>query len=448
MEKRACWISYLDFELYLKDLNEAEFREQVSSMYDIILEHQLNTVIVHVRAFGDAIYPSDYYPYATYLYSDRNSRGYDALKIMIDMAHERGIYFEAWINPYRISKDDASTASYLQTKQYKSILPYTIMYQTANGETAMALDPKSEKTQALIVNGVRELLDNYAVDGIHFDDYFYVRGMDDDLSTSLKMEYVNQLIQQVYEVVHQYKNVTFGISPAGNLENARAQGADVDIWLSQDGYIDYIMPQIYWSDMYIVNEETIRMFKNRCNEWMNINMLHKPMYIGLALYRVGEKDFVDYGWSEHSRNLADQCAYLYENGCNGFALFRFEWLRKEQSEAELCALKEYIIKYRLQEQSSYTEENYHAWNHSTDEIPKCITENVEKCFPGYGSVSMFMKDYFLIYAIKYTDGTFGSWKKYSMFDNKWMSEYDPEIKIIGIPREDVKKYLIFYWQVL
>lgn len=448
MDKRACWISYLDFELYLKDLNETEFRKQVSVMYDIVLEHNLNTVIVHVRAFGDAIYPSDYFPYATYLYSDRNSRGYDALNIMIDMAHERGLYFEAWINPYRISKDDITTASYIQTKEYASILPYTITYHTANGETAMALDPQAAETKELIVNGIRELLDNYAVDGIHFDDYFYVSGMGDNLSTSLKMKYVNQLITQVYELVHQYKNVTFGISPAGNLENARAAGADIDTWLSQDGYIDYIMPQIYWSDMFVVNGETISLFKNRCNEWIKLNLLHKPMYIGLALYRVGENDSVDYGWGNNSRNLADQCAYLYENGCDGFALFRFEWLQKEQSVAELYALNNYIVMYRLQDHTAYTEDNYHVWVNSTDAFPQCITDEVTKCFPGYGNVSLFLEDYVLFYAIKNKDGTLSSWKKYTVFDNECLSEYNPMIKIMGIPREDVKKYLIFYKQVL
>ena len=34
-------------------------------------------------------------------------------------------------------------------------------------------DPSSAQVQKLVANGVKELVANYAIDGVHMDDYFY-----------------------------------------------------------------------------------------------------------------------------------------------------------------------------------------------------------------------------------------------------------------------------------
>ena len=104
-DKRACWISFLDMEEYLLDLSEDEFRTKISQMYDNIISYGMNTVIVHTRAMGDAMYPSEYFSLSIYLDSDR-SMAYDPMHIMVELAHEKMLYFEAWINPYRLSKNE------------------------------------------------------------------------------------------------------------------------------------------------------------------------------------------------------------------------------------------------------------------------------------------------------------------------------------------------------
>lgn len=87
--KKACWISFLDIEVLLQDKNEKDFRDKVSAMYDNVIQYGMNTVIVHVRALGDAMYPSDYYPWAEYFTTDRRDPGYDPLQIMLDLAHQK-----------------------------------------------------------------------------------------------------------------------------------------------------------------------------------------------------------------------------------------------------------------------------------------------------------------------------------------------------------------------
>ncbi|MDE7476780.1 MAG: family 10 glycosylhydrolase [Lachnospiraceae bacterium] len=339
-DKKACWISFLDIEEILQDKTEKDFRTNVSAMYDNVVKYGMNTVIVHVRALGDAMYPSNYYPWAEYFTTNRNDPGYDPLQIMIELAHKKNLQFEAWINPYRLSRDNESTVSFKITPYYKLFLPYTIEYKAAGNQTCLALDPARQETRDLITNGVKEIVSNYDVDGIHFDDYFYVSGMADQLDVVSRKNYVNALISQVYETIKSIKpNCTFGISPAGNPDNARTQGADIDTWLSTPGYIDYIMPQIYWTDVYVTKSGAERMFTNRCKAWLQINKRDIPLYVGLALYRVGTTSNTDLGWSTSDTNLSYQYVTAKQLGYDGYALFRYQWLENDIAVGELNHLR-------------------------------------------------------------------------------------------------------------
>lgn len=346
-DKRACWVSYQDIYNELRDKSESSFRIAVSEMYDDILDNRMNTVIMHVRPMGDAIYPSSYYPWSTYISSDRSNPGYDPLEIMVELAHDKGLKIEAWINPYRLSFSDATTSSFKATSYYAKYKSY--IYEYENGDqTCMVLDPARQESRDLITNGVREIVSNYDVDAIHFDDYFYVSAMINSYSSapsvSARKENVNKLVKQVYSTIKEINpDCEFGISPEGNLDNARNQGADIDRWLSEEGYIDYIMPQIYWTDTYkLMSGAITTMFTNRCNEWQSINKDDVPMYVGLALYRAGEENSSDLGWSRAGNNLAKQYEIAYGKGFDGYALFRYEWLNKSIAESELNNLNEYV----------------------------------------------------------------------------------------------------------
>ncbi len=133
------------------------------------------------------------------------------------------------------------------------------------------MNPASQSVRDYIVDGVREIVENYDVDGIHFDDYFYVAGTHDGTTQNQRMDYVNMLIQDVYQTIKSIDDhVVFGISPQGNYENCISDGADIDTWLSEEGYIDYLMPQIYWSDQYGEGNEA--MFTQRCQQFADSNV--------------------------------------------------------------------------------------------------------------------------------------------------------------------------------
>lgn len=342
-EMRACWISYIDIESYLRDLDEDQFTSRLNEMYDNIINNNMNTVIVHVRAMGDAMYPSDYYPWSVYITSDRSAPEYDPLEIMVRLAHEKGLRFEAWINPYRLSHNDTTTNSFKETKYYEIFKRYTIEYTNSSGQTCLALDPSKEEARQLILCGVCEIVDNYDVDGIHFDDYFYVPGMADGLSQEEKMINVNKLVSATYYNIKCLdESCMFGISPAGNISYTMSQGTDIETWLSEEGYVDYIMPQIYWTDVYNTSEGECRMFTERCNEWLSYNKADVTFYVGLALYRAGENSDTDMGWGMYDNNIATQYCKAYLLGYDGFALFRYAWLEDDISTNELNNLNLYI----------------------------------------------------------------------------------------------------------
>ena len=104
-EMRAVWISYLEFqEAGMNRMTEGKFKSYVNKMFDQCVKMNMNTVIVQVRPFGDALYASDYFPWSA-VASGKQGRnpGYDPLEYMVKAAHERELEIEAWVNPYRVT---------------------------------------------------------------------------------------------------------------------------------------------------------------------------------------------------------------------------------------------------------------------------------------------------------------------------------------------------------
>lgn len=340
---RGCWFSYLDFEVYLKDKDEITFKDNLNIIINKLEENNINTLYIQVRPMGDAIYPSKYFPVSEYISTDRKEIDYDCLEIIIKECHNRKIRVEAWINPYRLSKDEKTTESYKKTEQYKEYKNIIYSYMNSKNEECLSLDPTMQKSNELIVNGVCEIVENYDIDGIHFDDYFFIDGIYDDMDVDRKKQYVNSLVSQVYESVKAIKpDCEFGISPSGNVDVAEKQGADVKLWLSTPGYIDYLIPQIYWTDNYEKTDgEIVPMFSNMARRWMELNLLDVKMPVGLALYRAGEESKSDHGWSLYNNNLMEYYRFSCDLNYDGYILFRYEWLNMDVSIDELNYLKSF-----------------------------------------------------------------------------------------------------------
>lgn len=304
-EVRAVWLAYVDFkELGLHNQDEAHFRENAQAFFDEAVKNSINTVYFHVRAFRDASYPSKQFPMSKYIWDREEPIPYDPLAIMLELAGKNHMELHAWLNPYRGHTLDEEI-----------------------------LDPAAETSTEEILSSVREILTNYQVAGIHFDDYFYKEGS--DLPTAEKKANVNNMVRAVYEQVKECgEHFQFGISPAGNIGYCESIGADIHTWLSEDGYVDYIVPQIYWTDEHSAKWRP-KMFTDTLDEWIAANERTIPLYAGLALYRTGKEAEDDPGWAKHSDLLAGQVAQLREKQCGGFALFSAKDFFRQGAQKEL-----------------------------------------------------------------------------------------------------------------
>ncbi len=199
---RGVWISYIELQSMMQDYNQQDFAYYTRVVLNNVKAQGMNTVFVQVRSHGDAIYPSAYYPWSKYVTGTAGQAAdYDPLEILIQQAHELGLSFHAWVNPYRLmSQSDFATvdSSYL-TKQWLGNTQY-MRYNDADGY--YYLDPNNQEALDLICNGIAELVQNYDVDGIHFDDYFYNLTPEQyGYDSATAHAATDRLVQRVYQTV-------------------------------------------------------------------------------------------------------------------------------------------------------------------------------------------------------------------------------------------------------
>lgn len=264
-------------------------KDEMIKYLDILQNANLNAIYFQVRPMADAFYKSSYEPWSSYLTGRRGSKPYstfDPLQFMVEECHKRGMECHAWVNPYRFNATDTewTTAQDRAAKDAGMIISYN------NGKSTMQIfNPALEATNERIVNVCKELLTNYDIDGIIFDDYFYPSGMPanstaedykDYKASGTKMSMgdwrranVNKMVSEVYNMI-QTENpcIKFGISPAGcacsDANVAASHGvercpygsdwqyngifSDPVAWLKA-GTIDYISPQLYWRTDHATN---------------------------------------------------------------------------------------------------------------------------------------------------------------------------------------------------
>ena len=338
-EIRAIWFSYFELESMLMGQSEKAFVKNIGTAFDNVVALGLNTVIVQVRPYADAIYPSEFFPWS-YLATgtEGGNPGFDPLKILVREAHNRGLSIEAWINPYRVRNSNYKK----ELSEGNVVEDYLKSGDAIEYNGGIYFDPASEKAQKLIVNGVKEIVEKYRVDGIHFDDYFYPttdESFDKNSYSAYKKagghlaladwrrENVNQLVRAVYSAVHDAgEDIRFGISPQGNLENNyNKQFIDVALWLSEKGYVDYICPQIYFGF-----ENSTSPYAETVEQWNDlISLSSVDLLVGLSPYKVGTEDtWAGDGkneWKQNSDILSRMvdCA-REEPHYDGFVLFRYD----------------------------------------------------------------------------------------------------------------------------
>jgi uncharacterized lipoprotein YddW (UPF0748 family) len=308
-ELRGVWIAALGIDwpsvqgTTTSDMNNQ--KNQLISIFDSHKRYGLNSIFLHMRPICDALYNSNIEPWSHFITGTQGTPpsdpDYDPLKFAIGEAHKRGMELHAWLNPYRASQPNGSPAS---ATHVRNTHPEWII--KCSGSEYRFLNPGLPEVREYVVQVVMDIVRRYDVDGIHFDDYFYpypAYGTFNDDATfnqypngfTEKAEWrennVNLLLKMINDSIKVVKPwVKFGISPSGNPSVNNSIFCEPADWLAGnytdstgtsftgEPYIDYILPQLYWSR-----------YNNLLPIWANTNFLNgRQLYVGQAAYRLPE----------------------------------------------------------------------------------------------------------------------------------------------------------------
>lgn len=331
-EFRAAWVATvanIDWPS-AKGLSSENQQNEFKNILNLHQKNGLNAIMVQVRTASDALYANSVEPWSASLSGEVGKAPkpfYDPLRFMIEESHQRNLEFHAWFN--------------LDRGTFKSITKYPEShitnqkpnwFYTYGGQKYynFGMPEVRNYIKKLVVNVVK----TYDVDGIHFDDYFYPYTIEGETIADSaafqkygsgfasiedwRRDNINQLVKDISESIAKEKYwVKFGISPFGVWRNATVDPngsetqagqtsydnlfADTKLWM-KNGWIDYILPQIYFS------MEHPKVPFEKLSDWWLQNKFDRNLYIGHGVYKVNESS-TEKGWNDVYQ-MSRQIAYI------------------------------------------------------------------------------------------------------------------------------------------
>ena len=251
-------------------------KDEMVELLDSVKAANCNVIYFQVRSRSDAMYKSSYEPWSSDLVATRGmDPGYDPLEFVIEESHKRGIEVHAWANPFRyesvLHQWDGTPQNYRESHP-EWLIDHSDM---------SILNPGIPEVRDHVTAIIREIVTNYDIDGLVFDDYFYLSDVpltadqeqysaynpDNLAQDAWRRQNINKFVAQIFNMIQEVKPyVKFGISPPGTWNsdanvadeygvpplNTGSSWAYYDIhcdplaWIQQ-GSLDYISPQIYWT---------------------------------------------------------------------------------------------------------------------------------------------------------------------------------------------------------
>ena len=368
-------------------ISKEDFIKNMTYILDTLQMYNMNSLIYHVRMHDDALYKSKYNPVSPY-WSEVDFNDFDPLEWMINETHKRGIDFHAWMNPYNIKSGYVPVEDIVE--QYKGLEnPANDSNNILVGVNFINLNPGLEIVRNFIDTTIQEFLENYEVDAIHFDDFFY-----DDMGAAGKTEgnytildepdqityeeYIedhpeckydsknakdkadwrrdqtDELIKLLSNSIKEYneknnKKVQFGISPTGIYKNGDGvvtydeQGNAITTGSKTNGqehFHSYIFANTlnwvnnYWIDYilpqsYWAQDHPLARYKNVMGWWNKVVEYKKTnLFSGIGLY-MADLSVDTYGWQKNQNEMMEQISYCYETkNIDGYSIYNFHTLRK------------------------------------------------------------------------------------------------------------------------
>lgn len=310
---RAAWIASVVNIDWPREgvVTEKEQKQDFVNLLNELETAGMNAIVMQIKPTADAFYPSKYAPWSEWLTGVQGKDpGYNPLQFMIDEAHKRNMEFHAWFNPYRVSMQP--DINKLVPDHPARLHPdWVVSY---GGK--LYFNPGVPEAKRFVMDSIMEVVNNYDIDAVHFDDYFYPYKVDgvefpdratyqqygagfSDI-TDWRRNNVNTFIEELSKEMKQAKPyMKFGISPFGvwrnkatdptgsdttaGVQNYDDLYADTRLWI-QKGWIDYITPQIYWYFGF-----TPAAFEKLVDWWVKeTEGTDTQLYVGHADYKVND----------------------------------------------------------------------------------------------------------------------------------------------------------------
>ena len=243
-----------------KGLSASAQKSQLIGILNKMQSMNMNAIIFQVRPHADAVYSSKLEPWSHWLSGTMGrSPGYDPLAFCVQEAHARGIEVHAWFNPFRaLSNANHPTSSNHITRRKPHLIKRYSNYKW--------MDISKSESRSIAKNVILDVVKRYDIDGVHMDDYFYpypkagLGPFPDGKTPAQRRGYVDSFVSGLYKDVKSAKPwVRVGISPFGiwrpgvpsqieaSVDSYEDLAADSRKWL-KNGWVDYMMPQLYWRD--------------------------------------------------------------------------------------------------------------------------------------------------------------------------------------------------------
>ena len=291
-------------------LTADQLKAEIDTIMNNVASWGLNTVYFQVRPCSDALYPSQYYPSSQYVVAKQGDPlPLDILAYAVEAAHARGLDLHAWINPYRVTNNASVTLDDLSSSNPAKAHPEWVL----TDGTKLYLNPGLPEVRQYIIDGAMEIVKNYDVDGIHFDDYFYPDINEHYDDSAAFAQYGNglsladwrrsnndSLIKGLHDALKAYdSSVEFGVSPAAvwAVKTSNPDGVDITAahqtyyeafadtrkWV-QNAWVDYICPQVYFQ-----MDHSTAPYKPIVDWWNEtVAGTGVRLYIGIGAYRCAD----------------------------------------------------------------------------------------------------------------------------------------------------------------
>ena len=347
---RACWVSNFIGSLP-NYTTETKWKSDFSHVLDVMESYGLNCIIFHVRTHNNALYKSELNPVASF-FKNVDFDTFDPLEWAIEETHKRGIEFHAWLNPYRISTN--GTTNHYVSGSIPAVNPVNDSSNLLQSGNSIILNPGIQSNRDFIVDSCMEVVENYDVDAIHFDDYFYISGVETNKTDNWKRQQVDLFIEDLSNELRAYnekhnKAIQLGISPSGIYQNggysttpkydsngnltsplySNTSGfahygnylySDTLKWINEE-WIDYIMPQTYWA----LNQSAASF--GELSKWWSWAVAKKDvnLYLGIGYYMAA--DNITY-WNANTNEIRDQIlnAEMYDQ-VGGVSFYSYNFIQ-------------------------------------------------------------------------------------------------------------------------